>query len=82
MPDPWQQQFGGSFQQLLLIHLLRQECFVAAAHAYVSRHLGKEFTEPEPWTLDEVFEETSTKTPIIFILSTGNSGPQPLNTAC
>ncbi len=78
MPDPWQQRQGGSFQQLLLIHLLREECFVAAAHAYVSQHLGKEFTEPEPWTLDEVFEETSAKTSIIFILSTGDRGLRPL----
>lgn len=73
MPEPWQQRLAGSFSQLLLIHLLREECFVPAAHQYVSQHLGKEFTEPEPWTLDEVFEETSAKTPIIFILTTGKS---------
>lgn len=71
MPDPWQQRLSGSFAQLLLIHLLREECFVPAAHQYVSQHLGKQFMEPEPWTLDEVFEETSAKAPVIFILTTG-----------
>jgi hypothetical protein len=71
MPDTWQQRLSGSFAQLLLIHLLREECFVPAAHQYVSQHLGKQFTEPEPWTLDEVFKETSAKAPIIFILTTG-----------
>jgi dynein heavy chain len=73
LPEPWQQRLSGSFPQLLLIHLLREECFVPAAHAYVSQHLGREFTEPEPWTLDEVFEETTAKTPIVFILTTGKA---------
>jgi hypothetical protein len=73
MPAPWQEQLSGSFQQLLLIHLVRQECFVPAAQQYVSQHFGKGFTEPEPWTLDQVFEESSAGTPIIFILSTGTA---------
>lgn len=71
MPAPWQEQLSGSFQQLLLIHIVRQECFVPAAQHYVGQHFGKGFTEPEPWTLDQVFEESSAGTPIIFILSTG-----------
>lgn len=71
MPAPWQEQLAGSFRQLLLIHLVRQECFVPAAQQYVGQHFGKGFTEPQPWTLDQVFEESSAGTPIIFILSTG-----------
>lgn len=72
LPEPWQ-RLSSSFPQLLLIHLLRAECFVPAAHQYVSQHLGREFTEPEPWTLNEVFEETTAKTPIVFILITGKA---------
>lgn len=71
LPEPWQQRLAGSFQQVLLVHSLRQEWFVPAAHQYVSEHLGPQFTEPEPWSLDGVFAETSSQTPIIFILSTG-----------
>jgi hypothetical protein len=51
---------------------LREEKLVFAAQQYVAAKLGREFTEPEPWTLDGVFQETSARTPIIFILSTGN----------
>jgi hypothetical protein len=50
---------------------LREEKLVFAAQQYVAAKLGREFTEPEPWTLDGVFQETSARTPIIFILSTG-----------
>jgi hypothetical protein len=44
-------------------------------HRYAAAHLGPSFTEPAPWTLDEVFGDTTAQTPIIFILSTGQ---QPL----
>lgn len=33
--------------------------------------LGSEFTEPAAWTLDDVFPDTTCRTPVIFILSTG-----------
>lgn len=71
MPGKWQEQIGGQFTQLLLVKLLREEKLVFAAQQYVAAELGKEFTEPKPWTLDNVFQETSARTPIIFILSTG-----------
>lgn len=38
---------------------------------YVAAKLGQEFTEPPPWTLDDVFSDTTSRTPVIFILSTG-----------
>jgi len=38
---------------------------------YVTLNLGPAFTEPPPWTLDEVYPDTSCHTPIIFILSSG-----------
>ncbi|WIA13579.1 hypothetical protein OEZ85_007146 [Tetradesmus obliquus] len=71
LPGPWQEQLGGRFAALLLVKQLREEKLMFAAQQYVAAKLGREFTEPEPWTLDGVFEETSARTPIIFILSTG-----------
>jgi hypothetical protein len=59
------------FGRLLVVKLLREEKLVFACQAYVAAQLGKQFTEPAPWTLDDVFPETSAKTPVIFILSTG-----------
>jgi dynein heavy chain len=71
LPGSWHEQLDGRFAALLLVKQLREEKLVFAAQRYVAGKLGCEFTEPEPWTLDGVFEETSARTPIIFILSTG-----------
>lgn len=70
LPGPWQQQ-PGHFARLLLVQLLRPQAFVAAVAAFVAEHLGHAFVEPEPWTLDSVFQETSCGTPIMLILSPG-----------
>jgi dynein heavy chain len=70
LPGRWQ-ELDGRFAALLLVKQLREEKLVFAAQQYVAAKLGREFTEPEPWTLDGVFQETSARTPIIFILSTG-----------
>lgn len=71
LPGHWQQQIGNTFTKLLLIKLLREEKLIFASQQYVAMKLGKEFTDYEPWTLDEVFQETNPYTPVIFILSTG-----------
>lgn len=71
LPGQWQEQLGGHFAVLLLVKQLREEKLVFAAQHYVAAKLGREFTDPELWTLDGVFQETSARTPIIFILSTG-----------
>lgn len=62
---------ASGFGRLLVVKLLREEKLVFACQAYVAAQLGKQFTEPAPWTLDDVFPDTSAKTPVIFILSTG-----------
>jgi hypothetical protein len=67
---------------LLLVKQLREEKLVFAAQQYVAAKLGREFTEPEPWTLDGVFQETSARTPIIFILSTGGFNNVTLSQSC
>ena len=41
---------------------------------FVAAHLGREFVEPAPWILEDVFPDTSARTPTIFILSPGQWG--------
>lgn len=38
---------------------------------YVDAILGKKFTSSTPATIDEVFNDTDCKTPLVFILSSG-----------
>jgi dynein heavy chain len=44
---------------------------VAACSKYVAAALGREFVEPAPWTLEDVFPDTSCRVPTAFILSPG-----------
>jgi dynein heavy chain len=72
LPAPWQDKLGtAGISRLLLVKLFREEKTVFAAQAFVAAQLGKQFTEPAPWTLEDVFPDTSARTPVIFILSTG-----------
>ena len=70
LPAPWAEK-ANLFQKLLLVKVFREEKVVFACAQYVSSKLGREFTEPAPWTLDDVFPDTTSSTPIIFILSSG-----------
>ncbi len=44
---------------------------MAACSKYVAAALGREFVEPAPWTLEDVFPDTSCRVPTAFILSPG-----------
>lgn len=59
--------------------MFREEKVIFSCANYVTAKLGREFTEPAPWTLDDVFPDTSSSTPIIFILS---SGALPADASC
>ncbi|KAK9823491.1 hypothetical protein WJX72_003121 [[Myrmecia] bisecta] len=59
------------FQRLLLVKVLREEKLQFACQRYIEDTLGKAFTEPAPWNLDDIFPDTNARTPVIFILSSG-----------
>ncbi|GFR44385.1 hypothetical protein Agub_g5605 [Astrephomene gubernaculifera] len=73
LPAGWEERLTKSrpFCKLLLVKAFREEKLTFACAQYVAGKLGTEFTEPPPWSLDDVFPDTSCRTPIIFILSTG-----------
>jgi hypothetical protein len=49
----------------------REEALVGACSHFVAARLGREFVEPAPWSLEDVFPDTSARTPTVFILSPG-----------
>lgn len=72
LPCSWEEKLAAKpFCKLLVIKTFREEKLIFACSQYVAGKLGSEFTEPPPWALDDVFPDTSCRTPIIFILSTG-----------
>lgn len=73
LPAGWEDKLNGHFAKLCVIRVFREEKLIFACSQYVGLKLGHEFTEPAPWTLDDVFPDSTCRTPIIFILSTGGS---------
>ncbi|KAJ3192063.1 Dynein heavy chain 6, axonemal [Irineochytrium annulatum] len=60
------------FQRLMLIKVLREEKLVMAAADFVKKNLGPEFIDLAPLDLARVYKDTTSKYPLIFILSTGS----------
>ncbi|KAG4100119.1 dynein heavy chain and region D6 of dynein motor-domain-containing protein [Neocallimastix lanati (nom. inval.)] len=59
------------FQKLLLVRAIRPEKIVPSVQEFVKLKLGHKFVEPPPFDLASSFEDSSNKTPLIFILSPG-----------
>ena len=59
------------FQWLLVLRALREEKVVMGVREFVRLQLGPFFTEPPPFDLEAPFSESSSATPLIFILSPG-----------
>ncbi|KAJ3281611.1 Dynein heavy chain 6, axonemal [Borealophlyctis nickersoniae] len=60
------------FQRLLLIKVLREEKLVSATIEFVKRNLGTEFIDIPPLDLARAYKDTTNRSPLIFILSTGS----------
>lgn len=60
------------FKKLMLTSVLKPEMLVTAISSYVRFTLGSEFTESKGSSLASVFQDTSSITPLIFVLSTGS----------
>eukprot|EP00873_Tetraselmis_striata_P045243 jgi/Tetstr1/465507/TSEL_010176.t1 len=71
LPLGWEETLPTPFHKLVIVKLLRPEKVVFAVSKYVEATMGSAFTEPAPWRLEDVFEDTNCRTPVIFILTTG-----------
>ncbi len=60
-----------SFQRLMLIKTLRPSALIGAIYTFVSDGLGTQYVVQDTIDLKEMFEESSARCPMIFILSPG-----------
>ncbi|XP_060941446.1 dynein axonemal heavy chain 6 [Limanda limanda] len=67
----WNERLG-AFQKLILIKSLMEEEVVFAATEFVIVSLGKQFVENPPLDLAILYNDLSSSTPLVFILSTGS----------
>lgn len=59
------------FQKLLLVRCLRPERIVPSVQEFVKAKLGHKFIEPPPFDLAGSYEDSNSRSPLIFILSPG-----------
>ncbi|KAI9333781.1 dynein heavy chain and region D6 of dynein motor-domain-containing protein [Zopfochytrium polystomum] len=76
--DPWESPLPGKwanslneFQKVMIIRVLRPEKVVPAVQEFVKAKLGHKFIEPPTFDLVGSYEDSSCRTPLIFILSPG-----------
>ncbi|CAJ1051390.1 LOW QUALITY PROTEIN: dynein heavy chain 1%2C axonemal [Xyrichtys novacula] len=70
LPGEWDIELD-SFQRLLVLRCLRADCLIQGLQDFVSAQLGQRFIEPQTSDLSAVFKESSSHTPLIFVLSPG-----------
>ena len=70
MPGDWEQTLS-DFQKQIMIKVYRPEKLMFAFKEYVNVHLGLFYTSPMAITMELLYNDTNTCTPMIFILSTG-----------
>jgi dynein heavy chain len=69
-PGEWDNKLN-ELQRLLVVRYIRPDRALLMCAKFVSTNMGAEFTEPPPFDMNMVFESSSTRTPLIFILSPG-----------
>jgi dynein heavy chain len=70
LPKNWEKKVS-RLQKLCLIRALRLDRVIHASTHFVSQILGSSFTCSPPLDLDNIFSQSSTTVPLIFILSPG-----------
>ncbi|CAC5424056.1 DNAH [Mytilus coruscus] len=66
---PWEQLNG--FHRLLIIKVLRPGQLVESAQKFVEDQMSSNYLSTGSFDLKEIYDESSSKTPLIFILSPG-----------
>lgn len=68
----WDASSLTSFQRLIIVKVLRPECLVESVRLFVLERMGSKFVTSVGFDLQEIFEESNNRKPLIFILSPGN----------
>ena len=70
MPPIYENKLSG-FQKLMTLKVLREESLIFFIKDYVAAELGASFIESPPFDLKGAFVDSTSTTPIIFVLSPG-----------
>ena len=76
LPGEWEGKVS-DLQRLCILRMLRPDRLLFGISKYVSIHMGPQFIDPPAFDLDAIYQTSSPKTPLIFVLS---PGVDPTNT--
>ncbi|XP_078277210.1 LOW QUALITY PROTEIN: dynein axonemal heavy chain 10 [Rhinoraja longicauda] len=68
-----------SFQKLLLLRCFRVDRVYRAVMDYISRTIGEKFVQPPVISFEAIFEQSTSTSPIVFILSPGSDPASDLS---
>lgn len=70
LPGEWDNTMN-EFQRMLIVRSLRADRVSFCAIMFITNNLGSKFVEPPVLDIKHVVEDSSTRTPLIFVLSPG-----------
>lgn len=71
LPAEWETKCDDVLKRMIVLRCLRPDRLIPACTGFVHDKLGKDFTDPKPSRLEDVYSESKNTDPIIFILSPG-----------
>ena len=71
LPPKLRARFG-EFHRLLILRMIRPDKLIPAIQEYITNYLGQKFIEPPPFDLELIYRDSSSTTPLIFVLSPGS----------
>ena len=66
----WVQAYS-EFQKMLVLRTLRLDKLVPAISQFVAGELGQKYIEPPPFDLEGTYKDSTSTSPLVFILSPG-----------
>lgn len=72
LPQPYDHKIPDFLGRMCFIRILRPDRIVPIVQDYVSSYLGKNYIEPPPFDLPGSFGDSSSTTPLLFVLSPGS----------
>ncbi|KAM9425745.1 dynein axonemal heavy chain 2 [Pholidichthys leucotaenia] len=70
LPDEWESNCN-ELQKMLIVRSVRQDRVSFCVSSFIVNHLGARFVDPPVLHMQSVLEESTSSTPLIFILSPG-----------
>ena len=70
LPGAWDEQLS-DFDKMCVRRCLRPDKVLPMVSEFVSKHLGQQYIEPPPFSLEDCYADSSNVSPLVFVLSPG-----------